>query len=460
MDMEVLAMKDRTDLDTAIDARKVDTLKELEAFCTQPSISAHNLGIDTMMGLVKEALERRGFIVRVVQTKRHPALIAECKGRGDRSALFYNHYDVQPPEPLDAWVTPPFKPTIRDGNFYARGAMDDKGHLVCRLAAIDAIRDVYGELPCTVKFLIEGEEEISSPGLEDVIRDNAQALAADICLWEFGEMDGGGAPLQYLGFRGVLYVELSVQALSGDCHSGIWGSLLPNAAWRLTWALSKIKDADERIRIPGFYDNVLPPSPGDLACMSTLPIMPDSDRKAMGAASFLHSYRNSVEFYKNALMIPACTICGMTSGYTGKGQKTIIPAKASAKVDFRLVPDQTPDEILGKLRKYLDAEGFEDVKVECLGKSYPSRTPIDHPLARMVVESAREVYGQPQRVYPMSGGSGPAYLFRKYLGVPVLTAGVGYMGSNIHAPNENIRLLDFFNGIRHTARILVDLGKS
>jgi len=451
-------MVDGAALDRAIERSREAILRELGDFCSQPSISAQGVGMAEMEALVTAALERRGFATRRVETARYPAILAERRGSGDRRILLYNHYDVQPPEPLDQWLSPPFTPTLRDGKLFARGVMDDKGHLVCRLAAIDAVREVYGELPCTVKFLIEGEEEISSPNLEAVVRDNSAELGADLCLWEFGEVDGEGISMQYLGFRGLLYVELSLRALARDCHSGIWGTLLPNAAWRLNWALSSIKSRDERILIPGFYESVVPPSDADLRLMEELPLISREELSAMGAGGFIHPYSSHAEFHRNASLIPSCTICGMGSGYQGEGQKTIVPATATAKLEFRLVPDQAPEEILARLRSHLDAEGFGDIDIRCVGKIHPARTPVDHPYVRMVAESAREVYGRAQRVYPMSGGSGPAHLFRRHLGLPIMTAGVGYLGSNIHAPNENIRLDDFFRGIRHTARIMAELG--
>ena len=452
-------MVDGKQLDQAIERNKEAALQELSAFCAQPSISAQGVGMREMAALVRQSLERRGFETRLVETRRHPAILAERSGRGNASVLFYNHYDVQPPDPLEQWISPAFKPTVRDGKLFARGAMDDKGHLACRLAALDAVRDVYGELPCTVKLLIEGEEEIASPNLEEVIRQNRDDLMADLCLWEFGEVDADGASLQYLGFRGILSVELSVQTLSQDCHSGIWGTLLPNAAWRLSWALSSLKSPDERVAIPGFYDRVVPPSELDMQLMNQLPVISDAQLSALGAKEVIFQYSTPGEFHRNAVLSPSCTICGLASGYQGEGQKTIVPSRASAKLDFRLVPDQTPEEILDKLRKHLDSRGFKDIQATSIGTLYPSRTPVDHPLVRMVTECARDVYGQPQRIYPMSGGSGPAHFFRKHLGLPVVTAGVGYLGSNIHAPNEHIRLRDFSNGIRHTARILANLGQ-
>jgi acetylornithine deacetylase/succinyl-diaminopimelate desuccinylase-like protein len=450
-------MMDGSRIDQAVQRGREAALEELRAFCAQPSVSAQDTGMKEMAALVMEALRRRGFTTRPAQTRRHPAILAECRGRSSRSVLFYNHYDVQPPEPLDQWASPPFTPSLRDGKLFARGVMDDKGHLACRLAAIDAVRDAQGGLPCTVKFLVEGEEEIASPNLEQIVLQNRDALAADVCVWEFGEVDEEGVSNQFLGFRGLLYVELSLQELSQDCHSGIWGTLLPNAAWRLNWALSTLKERDERIRIPGFYDAVVPPSHQDMKLMEKLPLIPLS--QAMGARRFLAGHPSPAEFHRRAVMSPSCTICGLTAGYQGPGQKTIVPARASAKVDFRLVPNQTPDEILSKLKAHLEAEGFGDIEVTCFGRLNPSRTPVDHPLVRMAVESAREVYGQPQRVFPMSGGSGPAHLFTGHLGMPVLTTGVGYLGSNIHSPNENIRLTDFYNGIRHTARMLAAMGE-
>lgn len=447
------------EIDRVILEKRESTLRELGEFCAQPGISAQNRGINEMVQLVVKALEKRGFATQIIPTANHPAVIAERKGKSDRAILFYNHYDVQPPDPLEKWDSDPFELSVRDEKCFARGVMDDKGHLVCRLAAVDALLAIYGELPCTVKFIIEGEEEISSPNLATVIHEHQTELKADLCLWEFGEVDGEGVPMEYLGFRGNLDVELSVRSANLDAHSGIWGTLLPNAAWRLTWALSKLKDKDENILIPGFYERVKAPTSLDMELMSRLPLVSDEQWSALGAKSTVFPYSSNAEFHRNAIFRPSCNICGLTSGYQGEGQKTIIPAFASGKVDFRLVPDQTPDEILEKLKKYLKTEGFDDIEVRLLGCNAPARTLADDPLVQMVVESAREVYGQPQRVHPMSGGSGPAYLFTHDLGVPVVTVGVGYQGSNIHAPNENIRIKDFFNGIRHTARIIVLLEK-
>jgi acetylornithine deacetylase/succinyl-diaminopimelate desuccinylase-like protein len=446
-------------LDAYIASHQNDILAELTQFCAQPSISAQGTGIAEMVRIVASALERRGFSVDIVATSSNPVLLAERRGQGSRAVLCYNHYDVQPPEPIAAWTTPPFEPTIRDGKLFARGVMDDKGHIICRLAAIDAIDAVYGELPCSVKFLIEGDEETESPDLARVVQQYAPRLNADLCLWEFGDVDDDGVSMQYLGFRGILYVELSVQTAELDAHSGIWGTLIPNPAWRLNWALSRLKDPQGKILIPGFYDQVVPPSAHDLQLLAQLPMIQEDKLQELGVKSFLKKFSSPIEMYQAGIFSPSCTICGLSAGYQGPGPKTIVPAKASAKLDFRLVPDQEPEDILVKLRAYLEAEGFADIQVECLGMDNPARTSTEHPLVALVVEAARDVYGRPQRIQPMSGGSGPAHPFIQALQLPVVTVGVGYPGSRIHAPDENIRLQDLFNGIRHTARVLARMGE-
>jgi acetylornithine deacetylase/succinyl-diaminopimelate desuccinylase-like protein len=369
--------------------------------------------------------------------------------------LFYNHYDVQPAEPLELWDSPAFEPTRRDGKLFARGVSDDKGHIVCRLAALDAIQAVDGSLPCRVKFLIEGEEEISSVSLPDFIRAHRAMLAADACVWEFGGVDAGEVPMQSVGMRGICYVELRVRTAAQDAHSGLGGSIFANAAWRLVWALASLKGIDEHVRIPGFYDRVVPPTPRDLELLAALPDDAEDLKARYGLSGFLKGLTGGTALKRAAVFEPTCTICGLTSGYQLAGSKTVLPAYASAKVDFRLVPDQTPEEILGKLQAHLDAEGFADVEIAFLGGEAPGRVDPDHPFVRLAVDAAADVYAEPMRVVPIIGGSGPNHAFIEVLGVPIVTAGVGYPGAQVHAPNENMRIDDFAKGIKHTARILL-----
>ncbi len=447
-------------IDTYLTSHLDESLDELAALCAQPSVAAQNLGMEEAAHMVAEMLRKRGFAVQIFPTEGAPVVFGERKGRNpDKTLLIYNHYDVQPPEPLELWNSPPFEPTIRDGHMYARGVSDDKGHLVSRLFAIDAILEAEGELPCNVKFIVEGEEEIGSVHLPEFVRTHTDLLAADGCLWEFGGVDHTGAPVEYLGLRGICYVELSVQTASQDVHSGLGGSIFPNAAWRLVWALNTLKGPDERIRIPGFYDNIVPPTERDRQLMAALPPVADLYKERFALSGFLLGVEDEVELKMQGVFQPTCTICGLTSGYQGPGSKTVLPAKASAKVDFRMVPNQTTEQILEGLRAHLDAEGFPDVKITYLGGGPAARTDPDDPLVRLVVDTAAEVYDQPMRIVPMSGGSGPNHAFVQHLGIPIVTAGIGHPESRAHAPNENIRIDLYLQGARHVARILTAFAR-
>jgi acetylornithine deacetylase/succinyl-diaminopimelate desuccinylase-like protein len=436
------------------------SIAELSRLAAQPSVAAQNWGLRECADLVGEMLRARGFTVEVLPTGGAPVVYAERAGRGNKTLLFYNHYDVQPPEPLELWESPPFEPTLRDGKLFARGVSDDKGHITSRLLAIDALLDAEGELPCTVKFVIEGEEEVSSLHLNDFVRNHRHKLAADACVWEFGRVDSEDVPLQYCGLRGICYVELSVETATMDAHSGVGGSIFPNAAWRLVWALASLKGPDERIRIEGHYERVKAPSARDRELMGALPDAAPEYREHFGVQSFLKGTTGGEELHLQEVFEPTCTICGLTSGYQGGGSKTVLPARASAKVDFRLVPDQTPEQVLKSLRAHLDRHGFPDVEIQFLGGEAPGRTDPDHPFIALVVETARPVYGQPMRVVPMTGGSGPVHAFIEHLKVPIASSGIGYPGTQAHAPNENIRIDLYLKGARHIARILTAFGRS
>jgi acetylornithine deacetylase/succinyl-diaminopimelate desuccinylase-like protein len=342
---------------------------------------------------------------------------------------------------------------------FARGVSDDKGHIICRLAAIDALLEADGELPCNVKFVIEGEEETSSANLASFVRNHKELLAADACLWEFGGVNHEGTPVQYAGLRGIAYYELSVETAAIDAHSGLGGSIFPNAAWRLIWALGTLKGPDERILLPGFYDRVRPPSDRDLELLAMLPDEAPSLRQRYGLKDFIKGLTGGTELAREEVFAPTCTICGLTSGYQGPGSKTVLPARASAKVDFRLVPDMTPEDVHQQLRAHLDRQGFLDVEIKDLGSEPPARTDPDDPFVQLVVRTAEAVYGQPQLIAPMTGGSGPNHLFVHDLNMPVATVGVGYPGAQVHAPNENLVIENFTTGVRHTAHVLEAFGR-
>ncbi len=451
-------MQNHNDILTQIDAHiheKADYwLAQLARLCAQPSISAQGVGIGETAELVATMLREQGYQAEVLPFTGNPVVYGEGRGSGDKTLLFYLHYDVQPPDPLELWQSPPFEMTRRGDKFYARGISDDKGHIIARLAALDAVRATLGELPCNVKFIIEGEEEVGSPTMPAFVFQHQEKLAADACIWEFGGVDYDGTPTQSLGMRGICYVELSVQTAAIDAHSGLGGSIFPNAAWRLVWALSTLKDENERIMIPGFYDNVQPPSALDLELLQKLPDFSGQLKENYALSGFLRGLEGGTALKQTAVFEPTCTICGLTSGYQGAGVKTVLPARATAKVDFRLVPDQAPEEVVSKLRGHLDARGFSDVEVKLLGGGRPAKVPPDHPFVQLANETAVAVYGKEPLVEPIVGGSGPNYPFIHVLGLPVVSAGIGYPGSQVHAPNENMRLDYFIQGIRHTAYII------
>lgn len=451
---------DYSKLDQYLENNLDQSLEELGDFCKIPTISAQKLNLEEGAEYAGEMLKKRGFSVEIHPTNGAPIVFAERKGRSsEKTLLFYNHYDVQPPEPLDLWESPPFEPSIREGKIFARGVSDDKGHIVSRLFALDALLEIDEELPCNVKFIIEGEEETSSENIVPFVKTNQEKLAADACIWEFGTQNHEGTPLQILGLRGICYVELSAETASIDTHSGTGGTIFPNAAWRLVWALNSLKDENENVLIPGFYENVVPPSQRDRELFEQLPDPSHDFKTRYGVKKFLKGVTGGVDLMIQEVFEPSCTICGLTSGYQGPGSKTVLPARASAKVDFRLVPNQTPEEILEKLRAHLDQQGFEDIDITYLGGGAPGRTDPDAPFIQTVVQSAKDVYGVPMAVVPMVGGSGPNHVFLEELDLPIATAGIGYPGTKAHAPNENVVIDMYLKGAKHITRIIQEFAE-
>ena len=446
-------MADRADrMDAFLQTGLDGYIDETKLLCAQPSISATGQGVLECAELVAAVLRRHGLAVRQFQTAGNPVIVGRSEGRCGRTLLFYNHYDVQPPEPCDLWTTPPFEPTIRAGALYARGAKDDKGELVARLAAVDAVRAAGdGTLPCGVTFVVEGGEETGSPHIAQFVREHTDLLKTHGAIWEGGGVDPEGRPGTVLGCRGVLCVELAVETMTRDAHSGS-AHYLPNAAWRLLRALMVIKGPDERIAIPGFYDHARPPTESDAELLAALPDYEAWARETFGVREFAGGLRGKA--INHAVFASTCNIGGLAAGYQGDGSKTVIPARAAAKLDFRLVPDQDPDDVFAKLRAHLDREGFQDVTVARQGAIWPYRTSAGDPLVALTARMGEAVYQLPYRLEPLAGASSPAYAFADPLGIPVVTAGIGYPGCCAHGPDEHVRLTDFLQGTRHIARIL------
>src|SRR5690242_8102524 len=329
------------EIDRSIEEHLPESLDDLKRLARIPSVSSKGEGIAEAAALVAELLEGAGFAARVLPTTGHPVVYADSAAEGKDGAgtasgktlICYNHYDVQPAEPLELWDSEPFTLTERDGRLYARGVSDDKGQLISRIAAMRAVRAVTGGLPARVKFLVEGEEEISSPHLETFVEHNKDLLAADACVWEFGGVNFEGRPIVVLGLRGILYVEYHVRVLSRDAHSG-GAHNLPNAAWRLVNALATLKDETGRIRIPGFYDDAKEPGEVELQLLEEMPSDEAFQREHFGVKEFVNGHTGSE--YKRAVYEPTANIAGLSAGWEGKGSKTVIPAAAMAKMDFRL----------------------------------------------------------------------------------------------------------------------------
>ena len=441
-----------------IDEHRDQYLKDVQDLCRQPSISAQNIGIQETAEYVKRMLEAIGAQAEIVPIEGgNPVVYGEI-GSGNRTLSFYNHYDVQPPEPLDLWDTEPFAADVVDGKIVARGVADNKGNIASRICAIDAYQKVRGSLPLKVKFLIEGEEEIGSPRLERFTEEHADLVQADGNIWESGSKDVDGRPIISLGLKGICYVELRVKSIARDLHSSL-GASVPNAAWRLNWALSTLKGPDERIRIPGFYDKVIAPTDHDLEILSKLPDTESSRKNLYQIEQFVTGLTGRDLQIKEYFQ-PTCTICGINSGYTGPGTKTVMPAEAMAKVDFRLVIDQDPYEIRDLLRKHLDAEGFSDVEIELLSAEHPARTSTDSAIVKVVEAAHREVDGAEPVIIPTSLGTGPAYVMAHQFGIPFASSGVGHADSRAHSPNENIFVEDYFTGIKRIARIFDGFAKT
>ena len=447
-------MIDPAAMDAHVDEHVEARITELAALCSVPSVSSQGGDLTTCALAVAAMFERRGFDVRIFETSAQPVVYAE-RGSGPRSILFYNHYDVQPAEPLDLWTSPPFDPARRDGALFARGAMDDKGEFVSRLAALDAFLATHPTNGLYLKALVEGAEEIGSPGLEAFVGGHADLLAADACIWEAGGIDSSGRPRIDLGLRGMLYVELTCRTMTRDAHSGD-AHALPNAAWRLLRAVASLKDEDERVLIPGFYESVRPLSAKTRAFTERIPPPDPSWAKSLGVRGFAGGRKP--EALAGAVFEPTCNIAGFSAGHAGPGAKTVIPSQASCKIDFRLVPDQEPDVVERRLRAHLDARGFDDVEMSVHGRILPAVTDPEAPIIQIAIDSARDAWGKEPVVVPMAGGSGPMAVFTKILRLPVVSVGCSYPGSRKHAPDEHVRIDDFAKGAKHVARILAAFG--
>ncbi|MHB8625685.1 MAG: M20/M25/M40 family metallo-hydrolase [Aggregatilineales bacterium] len=441
--------------DAYVDAHVDQAIADLCDLCAIPSTANNPPALQQAVVHVVRLAERAGLRTELVTERadRPPIVLGEA-GAGKPILMVYNHYDVQPADPLDEWHTPPFTPTLRNGHLYARGVADNKVNLVARLSATEAYRAVFGELPVHVRFVWEGEEESGGDQLRAFTQARAAWIAeADGCLWESGYRDDSGAHVLSLGVKGLLCVELAVRTGIVDAHSG-QAALVPNAAWRLIEALATLRAPDGSLMIDGFAEQVAPIEGADRALLAALPFN-ETDYRARYGIARLVGDRHGIDAQEALFFRPTCTINGLVAGYTGEGSKTIVPCQARATLDMRLVPDLTPPIAFELLQAHLARRGFTDVTVtEIDSGTMPARTSPTTAIARAAIEALRNVSGRAPIVYPLNPASGPMYELCQAHGVPAANFGCGWSGSRVHAPNENIRISDFIEGIKAFGRLL------
>lgn len=425
--------------------------KDVMRLVSQPSVSARKEGIEECAALVEEMTRETGATTQVLRVEgAAPLVYGELKSRkSNKTLLFYNHYDVQPEEPLDLWKSPPFKPEVRDGRIYGRGASDDKGELVSRLKVVESYLKTEGELPCNVKFCFEGEEETGSVHLGDYVSRYGDLFKADAVVWEYGTVDTTGTPMVTLGVKGMIYLELIVKSLSQDAHSS-YAAVLPSAPWRMVRLLDLLKDENERILVPGWYDGVTSLAEDEVGVLKEMPFNGAEFKKTYGAKEFLNGIGDD-QAKKALVQRPTCNIAGIWAGYTGPGSKTVLPKEIHCKMDFRLVPEQDPEDLWKKLRKYLDDKGFGDVEMVLESMEPAARTSYKHPFAQAAIRAAEKNYGKKPIVELGAAGTGPLYLFTRKYKMPSVDIGVSSLDGGIHAPNENLKLKDLQRGISWVA---------
>ena len=439
-----------------IETHATSFVSRLMDYVSNPSISAQNIGIREVSALLVDILNGLGMDAEAVPTSGHPMVLGRHGDDPSKpTVLLYGHYDVQPPEPLDLWHSPPFQPEIRDGRIWARGVGDNKGQHFAQLLAIESHLAVHSSLPCNVIFLLEGEEEIGSPHIAEFARKHADRLKADLVVTADGPLHPSGQPLITFGVRGMAGFELRATTAKSDAHSGNFGGVMPNAIWKLVHLLSTMKRPDGTITIEGLSDPVIPPTEAEKAAADALP----HDRATFLAQTGMTELDEPTgrAFFDRLMFHPTLTINGLHGGYGGPGSKTVLPAEAVAKCDIRLVEAMTPDQALGCVRAHVEKHA-PDVEFVPMGGMLPSKTPMDAPFACAVKQAVKRGHGNDPLLYPVVGGSLPDYVFTKILGLPAYVTPYANADEANHAPNENMEIALFLKGIRTGAALLAALG--
>jgi acetylornithine deacetylase/succinyl-diaminopimelate desuccinylase-like protein len=441
-----------------VDANRASFVERLAGWVRTPSVSATGQGMPEAAGHARDLVAAAGLEATVAGTAGWPLVLGHRAGPpGAPTVLVYGHYDVQPPDPLDAWASPPFEPEVRDGRLYGRGGADNKGQHLAQLLAVESLLATRGELPCTVKVLLDGEEEIGSPHLAGFAAAERELLAADLVVWSDGPVDPGGGWRLVFGVRGIASFELRARGANRSLHSGNWGGVAPNPLWTLVHLLATMRDAQGRITVDGFGDEVEPLGPAERAALDRLPV----DVEAVKADLGLERLDAPVErgFAERLAAWPTLTINGLHGGYGGQGTQTVLPAEAVAKCDVRLVHAQRAGDVYDKLEAHVrrHAPGVELVRQ---GSMEPSRTPMDSAWTAPIRAAMAAAQGAEPLLVPVLGGSLPLHVFTGVLGLPTFGIPLGNPDQANHAPNENLDLERFHTGIKTAAAVLAKLGLS
>lgn len=439
--------------------REQEHIAELLPLLAQPSVSAQGIGIDDCASMVHGFLKRSGFEARVIETAGAPVIYAErCPHADKPTVIIYGHYDVQPPDPIDEWVTPPFEPSIREGRIFARGVGDNKGQFVANVLGVRSWLEMVGELPVNVKFVIEGEEESGSPNLPAFVAAHRDLLAADLVYVADGQVMDDRQPIIEFGNRGLLFIELGAQGASRDLHSGNFGGVAPNPAWTLIHLLSTMLSPEYEVTIPGIQDGVRPVTPELAHALAHAPLDDEQILASIGLTE--PAPPEGLSFAERTMTRMTCNVAGFASGYTGKGSKAVLPAEAVAKIDFRLVPDQDPDDIFEKIVAHVAAHAPR-VEVRLISKMNPLLVPLNTPVAGAVRRAVARGFagmGADPADIPMDGGSLPSSVWSDLIGIPTLLVPYANHDEAHHSPNENLKLDRYFAGIRTAASLLHELA--
>jgi acetylornithine deacetylase/succinyl-diaminopimelate desuccinylase-like protein len=441
-----------------IDAHREEFLTRLIDYLRRPSISAHGIGIGEVAAYIGAVMQRLGLETHILPTAGWPMVLGQRSDRpGAPTILLYGHYDVQPPDPLEEWISPPFEPTIRNGRIYARGAGDNKGQHFAQLLALEALLACYDTLPCNILFLLEGEEEVGSPNMPIFVRERRnELLAADLVITSDGPVHPSGRSQILFGVRGVLNFELQAHGAKRDLHSGNWGGVAPNPLWTLVHLLATMKNERGEITIEGFYAHVQPQTQLEREALAQLPVNIEQVKNDLGLQRFDQPVERG--FAERLSTWPTLTINGLHGGYGGPGSKTVLPHEASAKCDIRLVEAQTADDIFAKVVAHVQRHA-PDVKVIYQGAMDPSKTPLDSPFTGPIRKAIEAAQQEPPLFVPAMGGSLPDYVFTRVLGIPAFVVPYANADEANHAPNENIELERFFMGIKTGAAMLAYIGE-